>query len=58
MDHSKQGAILADFMDPGTDKDEFAEVMRDVLKIVVLTQTEYEALEEVDDNTIYITTGA
>lgn len=46
---------LADLIYPGASGDTLANVVRDAAKIVVLTQTAYDALSSKDSNTIYIT---
>jgi hypothetical protein len=46
---------LADIIAPGADGNTLAEAMRSAAKIVVLTQTEYDALTP-DEDTIYLIT--
>jgi hypothetical protein len=53
---SKIADTLADKIAPGANGDTLADALRSGAKIVVLTQTAYDALAVKDANTIYITT--
>ena len=53
---SKIADTLANTIAPGANGDTLASAIRDGSKIVVLTQSEYDALAVKDSNTIYITT--
>lgn len=53
---SKIADTLADKIAPGANGDTLADALRSGSKIVVLTQSAYDALAVKDSNTIYITT--
>jgi hypothetical protein len=53
---SKAADRLADLISPGMNGEFLAAVLREGSKIVVMTQTQYDALASKDSNTIYITT--
>jgi hypothetical protein len=54
---AKIADTLANLIAPGADGDALANALRSGIKIVVLTQVEYDALAVKDANTIYITTS-
>lgn len=47
---------LTDLIYPGAGDITSAAILRDISKIVILTQAQYDALGVKDSNTIYITT--
>lgn len=53
---SKIADTLANQIAPGANGDTLADALRSGSKIVVLTQSAYDALAVKDSNTIYITT--